>query len=102
MVGKDVDFINELSNHNLIKLCDISFLSGEDNHKTVVRIKAINYLTEEKASHPYGSASMLQTKLNQMNLSEEYYILLFHRSETFEAYVMEHIDLVLSGHAHGG
>lgn len=46
--------------------------------------------------------SMLQTKLNQMNLSGEYCILLSHRPETFEAYVMEHIDLVLSGHAHGG
>ena len=37
-----------------------------------------------------------------MNLSEKYYILLFHRRETFEAYVMEYIDLVLSGHAYGG
>ena len=37
-----------------------------------------------------------------MNLSEKYFILLSHRPETFEAYVMEDIDLVLSGHAHGG
>lgn len=46
--------------------------------------------------------SMLQTKLNQMNLYEEYCILLSHRPETFEAYVEEKINLVLSGHAHGG
>ena len=46
--------------------------------------------------------SLLQTKLNQMNLSKEYCILLSHRPETFEAYVEENIDLVLSGHAHGG
>lgn len=46
--------------------------------------------------------SMLQTRLNQLNLSEEYCILLSHRPETFDAYVMEDIDLVLSGHAHGG
>lgn len=46
--------------------------------------------------------SMLQTRLNQMSLSEEYCILLSHRPETFEAYVMEDIDLILSGHAHGG
>ena len=46
--------------------------------------------------------SILQTKLNQMNLSEEYCILLSHRPEMFEAYVEENIDLVLSGHAHGG
>ena len=46
--------------------------------------------------------SLLQTKRNQMNLSKEYCILLSHRPETFEAYVEENIDLVLSGHAHGG
>ena len=46
--------------------------------------------------------SMLQPKLNQMNLSDEYCILLSHRPETFVAYVEENIDLVLSGHAHGG
>lgn len=46
--------------------------------------------------------SMLKIKLNQMNLSEEYCILLSHRPKAFEAYVMEHIELVLSGHAHGG
>ena len=46
--------------------------------------------------------SMNQTKLNQMNLSGEYCTLLSHRPETFEAYVMEDIDLVLSGHAYGG
>ena len=46
--------------------------------------------------------SILPTKLNQMNLSEEYCILLSHRPEMFEAYVEENIDLVLSGHAHGG
>lgn len=34
--------------------------------------------------------SMLRKKLNQMNLSGEYCILLSHRPETFEAYVMEH------------
>ena len=37
-----------------------------------------------------------------MSLSNEYCILLSHRPETFEAYVSEEVDLVLSGHAHGG
>lgn len=37
-----------------------------------------------------------------MNLQDEYTILLSHRLETFDAYVGHDIDLVLSGHAHGG
>ena len=46
--------------------------------------------------------SMLETKLNNMNLNDSYCVLLSHRPEAFEAYVTENIDLVLSGHAHGG
>lgn len=46
--------------------------------------------------------SMLQTRISNMSLSDEYCILLSHRPETFEAYVSEEVDLVLSGHAHGG
>lgn len=46
--------------------------------------------------------SMLETKLNNMNLNDSYCVLLSYRPEAFEAYVTENIDLVLSGHAHGG
>ena len=50
----------------------------------------------------YIQESMLQRKISNMSLSNEYCILLSHRPETFEAYVSEEVDLVLSGHAHGG
>ena len=50
----------------------------------------------------YIQESMLQTRISNMSLSNEYCILLSHRPETFEAYVSEEVDLVLSGHAHGG
>lgn len=46
--------------------------------------------------------SMLEMKLDDMNLSDRYCILLSHRPETFDAYVNQRVDLVLSGHAHGG
>lgn len=46
--------------------------------------------------------SMLHTKLERMNLTEDYCILLSHRPEDFNAYLAADIDLVLSGHAHGG
>lgn len=46
--------------------------------------------------------SILEMKLSDMNLSNNYCVLLSHRPETFGAYVSHDIDLVLSGHAHGG
>ncbi len=47
--------------------------------------------------------AMVTTKLNNL-ISEEnvYTILLSHRPELFDAYVSSRIDLVLSGHTHGG
>lgn len=46
--------------------------------------------------------SMLETKLERLNLGSEYCVLLSHRPEAFEAYLNQKVDLVLSGHAHGG
>lgn len=46
--------------------------------------------------------SMLGSKLENMDLSDNFCILLSHRPEAFNAYVSENVDLVLSGHAHGG
>ena len=46
---------------------------------------------------------MVSTKLNNLADDENSYtILLSHRPELFESYVHCNIDLVLSGHAHGG
>ncbi len=45
---------------------------------------------------------MLKSKIEDMKLTGEYCILLSHRPEAFESYVSENIDLVLSGHTHGG
>lgn len=46
--------------------------------------------------------NILQAKLETMNLTDAYCILLSHRPEAFKAYVSAQMDLVLSGHAHGG
>ena len=69
MVGIDGDLLDEPFDQSLIESCDIRFLSGEDNHKTVVRIKAINYLTEEKTSLPIEKQNtswenIILTKIN--------------------------------------
>ena len=47
--------------------------------------------------------AMVSTKLrNLMDGNSGYTILLSHRPELFETYVSSGVDLVLSGHAHGG
>ena len=52
----------------------------------------------------FGEApAMVSTKLNSLADDESSYtILLSHRPELFESYAHYNIDLVLSGHAHGG
>lgn len=48
------------------------------------------------------SESILETKLSQMNIRDGFTMLLSHRPECFNVYQTKNIDLVLSGHAHGG
>ena len=48
------------------------------------------------------SESILETKLSQIDISDGFSILLSHRPEYFNVYQNKNIDLVLSGHAHGG
>ncbi len=56
-----------------------------------------NYMTPDSAV----ITAVLDTLLPGEN-SGKYTILLSHRPELFEAYISNNIDLVLSGHAHGG
>lgn len=48
------------------------------------------------------SESILEAKLSQINISNGFTILLSHRPEYFNVYQNNNIDLVLSGHTHGG
>lgn len=50
----------------------------------------------------YIQQIVLSTKLSNLNLDNRFRLLLSHRSEAFDAYVDNNIDLVLSGHTHGG
>ena len=50
----------------------------------------------------YYHEGILDKHLKEMNLTDDYCILLSHRPETFSVYVENNIDLVLAGHAHGG
>lgn len=86
-----------------------------DASVTVLRDKTVN-LTEnnqtiqlaglddpdfsDRAS--YNQQEILENTLADMSLTDDYCVLLSHIPETFGAYVNKNIDLVLSGHAHGG
>ncbi|MGI6509809.1 MAG: metallophosphoesterase [Erysipelotrichaceae bacterium] len=50
----------------------------------------------------YMHSIILDEHIKKMNLTDDYCILLSHRPEAFDIYVANDIDLVLSGHAHGG
>lgn len=46
---------------------------------------------------------IIRTEINSLNYNEDVYtILLSHRPEVFDTYVSENINLIFSGHAHGG
>ena len=48
------------------------------------------------------SAVVMQSQLQQLTNGEGYRILLSHRPELLDCYAQSGVDLVLSGHAHGG
>lgn len=57
-----------------------------------------------KSGYLFGdSETVVETHLQElMNESDSFTLLLSHRPELFEIYVNNEVDLVLSGHAHGG
>lgn len=55
------------------------------------------------ADPDFQTAPLLESKLDELISDENgYTILLSHRPERFQAYARSNVDLVLSGHAHGG
>ncbi len=86
-----------------------------DASVTVLRDKTVN-LTENNQTiqlaglddpdfadrTSYNQQDILENTLADMNLTDDFCVLLSHRPETFGAYVNKNIDLGLSGHAHGG
>ena len=57
---------------------------------------------DQSGSANYIQASLIEDKLTHLINKDFYNILLSHRPEHFLSYVSKDVDLVLSGHAHGG
>ena len=72
----------------------------EDESITLIGINDPSYQTD----YLFGDAqTVVNTKLAELNTDRDgYTILLSHRPELFDTYADHSIDLVLSGHAHGG
>ena len=75
-------------------------ISMEGETITLIGVNDPSYQTD----YLFGdSETVMNTKLEELHTENDgYTILLSHRPELFDTYVDHGIDLVLSGHAHGG
>ena len=75
-------------------------ISLEGGEITLIGVNDPSYQTD----YLFGDAeSVMNAKLEELHTENgEFTILLSHRPELFETYVDHDLDLVLSGHAHGG
>lgn len=95
------DLKNELTELGIIILED-ERVDLDKNSETITLI-GIND-PSFKSDYLFGdSETVVETHLQElMNESYSFTLLLSHRPELFEIYVNNEVDLVLSGHAHGG
>lgn len=94
------EFISNLQNLGVTVLDDeTAEIEVEGKSIKIIGVKdplaETNYFSED-------SASVISNTIKNLKADEEYTILLSHRPELFEVYAGEDIDLILSGHAHGG
>ena len=75
-------------------------ISLESEAITLIGVNDPSYQTD----YLFGdSETVMDTKLEELHTDNDWFtILLSHRPELFDTYVDHDIDLVLSGHAHGG
>ncbi|MBQ6907688.1 MAG: metallophosphoesterase, partial [Clostridia bacterium] len=92
--------ITEMKNHDAVIL---------DNKVEVLELKGakLNLLGIDDPSMAHGlylsDREIVKTELNNLNYDKNNYsILLSHRPELFDMYAANKIDLVMTGHAHGG
>lgn len=75
-------------------------IERDGEYITLMGVNDPSYKTDYLFGDPQ---SVMTTVLENMNINEdEYNVLLSHRPELFDCYVKFNVDLVFTGHAHGG
>ena len=77
-----------------------AFLEREGEKILLFGLSDPNFSMESEWSD--GASAIVEEKLKKWKNQGKYTILLSHRPELFKTYVSAGIDLVFSGHAHGG
>lgn len=100
-IDKYNELIEGLESKGVVHLHNKSVILEQDNESiTLIGIRdpsfQADYLFDDEASVVDSVLSELMRKANG------YTVLLSHRPEMFDVYVSNEVDLVLSGHAHGG
>lgn len=86
-------------------LIDLGVKVLENEKATIKRMArriTIIGVNDPAFSSGISDADIMQNKLHGLVRGEDYTVLLSHRPELFGVYVRNGVDLVLSGHAHGG
>ena len=85
-----------------VKLMDNQELSLERKGQTIhmIGLEDPNFINSALSFE--AKYQQMHSELARLSNSSDYQILLSHRPEEMASYVEEEIDLVLSGHAHGG
>lgn len=95
------ELLSKLEDIGVTVLQNKSVILEKDNE--IITLLGINDPSVQSDYLLYEETSVINTNLSElMKKANGYTILLSHRPELFDTYVSNGVDLVLSGHAHGG
>lgn len=99
-IDKYNEFKEQMSNLGVNILENkVEILKQNDSEINLIGINDPNFNHEFVIT----DSEVIQTEIEKLEYDKESYtILLSHRPEVFETYVSENIDLIFTGHAHGG
>jgi len=109
VTGNHEAYIEVEGNYKLLKknLSDVGAIILEDRVELLTKNEETIQIAglsdpEFSGEGSYSTEGVLWSRINNLELSEDFCVLLSHRPEMFTTYVSQNIDLALCGHAHGG